>query len=335
MSLGNEPFSDLTTDLRDSIKSAFSGASHQDQSRDYFSILSNDAQSTINQSTQPQGTMLSSLAPNLNTAVTVSTVNHVAQSQANSASQIQPAQAAATAVKNIAGMQAGAIASTIQAAQREVLQSQRDTGHAGANVFSGRQVSGSAGGLIAQATIQVVPSGLDTLLGDLANKTTGDRKQIIAEIQDRLISRASPTLSDQVQMPGAQQPTTQGSAFAWDTFFEKGHNLDDLMATDPNNPSPTLFPEIVQIQEIADVAERELDNLRNIKEEATVNHTIDPNYFAKVNDDRLDLSEIEKASVPNLGFQADREVTDIFNSLNAEPDPAELALNNESFGLKA
>lgn len=305
--------------------------------RDFFDRVSSQVgYDTTGPSAQSQTastsnrTVLDTLTGGQNFSVSSTSIQHVASSQAKAGINMNAAAGAATAVKSNIQANMGAISNVIRSAQAEVRQAMRDTGNQGSGLFADQRMGGTAAGLVVQAASDVVVGGLngmgsavtalakgstgmDTLMADLKGKKGTDRKQAINEIKDRLQKSASPTQG--IDMPSADSKPVPKSQFDWNAFFDAGHDLEEFMAIDPDNPHQ--LPEFRALRDMNNAVDHELNNIAHVKHDVEVEKS-DMEWNVQNASDTL--VAINGAQVPAaVALQPNDKIQEALATLNNEP----------------
>src|SRR5690606_14805569 len=107
-----------------------------------------------------------------------------------------------------------------------------------------------------------------------ASKSSKSTPEIEAEIREKLIQASSSKPQDTRAtvkniMAADEGPATEmkKSALGWEKFFEQDHDLRDLMALDPDDPSPELVPEWKELDDIDNAAENTMDTHLAVEDE--------------------------------------------------------------------
>lgn len=175
--------------------------------------------------------VLSALAPALPMTPAPSQLSSLVVSPApDAAPLIQPNRSAVVSVVQDAQAMKNEITQVIRQAQTEIVRAAVELGHDPVALFP--QASMSQADLAMDLVMPGAMGNIFTLREAMLDRAKSpDRDAALAEIELKLreVSR----------MPG-----TGGSSLNWDQFFDAGHSLADVMAIDPENPSPEMIPEI-------------------------------------------------------------------------------------------
>ncbi|MCK6418290.1 MAG: hypothetical protein L6Q57_05040 [Alphaproteobacteria bacterium] len=181
--------------------------------------------------------MIGALAPGL-----IATLQHAPLSHhnvvpdMNAVPLIEPNRHAVTPVMDKAqDMQAG-IVQTLKQAQSEVFKTCFEQEHNPAALFPKAMMSTETD-ILSDLAIPGAMGNIFTMREALLDRAkTPDRDQALEDLERSLREKSTPDAHGNM-----------ASALNWNAFFDQGHSLTDLMAVDPNNPSPDLIPEMKQI----------------------------------------------------------------------------------------
>lgn len=266
--------------------------------------------------------MLDSLTGGQSFNLTTTSITSVKATETNSMAMAQDIQGQTSVLlMQTQGIKA-AIASTIEAAQREV--------HAVMNEIKAPAIfvntsSDSTIGSMALDNIAGIggsTSIVAELVGSLSQKTTSvaDKKQIIAQIKEILTSKSNSNPTDIF----SNNNDPKESDFNWNEFFAGGDDkLEALMTTDPNNPPPEYFPEFAAIDNLEHALKEEQANALVAQNKVQIDPTTDINYFTYLA--CQNLAGVDTCKLPNP-LQPEAETTKTLAQLNP-PESWRIALN--------
>lgn len=281
-----------------------------------------NAQTNNNDTTFKKDTLLGSISGGQSFKVQSTSItsanttmnNNVANQSVNVTAQASAVKAQTTFVK-------GQISESIRTAKQEVIATQKECGHGGAMVFANNS---SASSNLAGAMTGGAATGISQLL-DACSDMRGakDAKKIIAEITEKLQSKSQP-ITPTLKAPGEQAQAPQQTKINWNTFFDDGHKLDDLMSIDENNieNSKHLLPEVKELDNIEKYADQKIAEAKIAEQKANNDITVDPKHF--VEKTQNSLSNISHCSLPKCNISND--IKEAIAKNTHEP-PQEIRLN--------
>ena len=224
----------------------------------------------------------------------------------------QKVQSQTTAVKQQTSMVKGICTSVIQKAQREVHAVMKEEGMSGQPLFA--TGTSSEVDLAVNATLGGASAEMMNLLGacqNIKSVSAADRKAMIAELKDALVTRSSP--SPQSTLSAQSNNAPDPDAFDWNDFFDNGFELDDLMAVDPHYPLPReLYREFHDANDIEKSMAQEFAIAVQAEERAMKDPNTDPAYFARST--AASLASINQVTAPDA--QLDERIVAAVNKLN-------------------
>jgi len=278
----------------------------------------------INNTNQPRpSTVISKIAPNLNTSVSATPVkSHVIDTtKANAGGNISSNRTSLMGVKQDAQNVKNSISATIESAQREVIGALKEMGKEYASLFMDRSIAGTGIGLVASAAFgaQSATAFLDLIIQE--KKTTPKSwKNMVAEVREKLQEKSVP--SSQHSTKGANYMTALAppgpdnqATFDWSETTDE--ELIALMFADPDNPSE-FFPELRDINALIDTVDTGLEQLLTAENDINKNPAIDLNFAERWH--LVDLNANGANFEPPILNTEVAAITQTQPSQNNEPD---------------
>lgn len=236
----------------------------------------------------PRTSILSTLAPDLDTTVSATSIPQVQGDKVGAAAQAGVVQRAAVTVKQDATACMGAITETIRQAQKEIGNAAKACGVQPQDLWKDERIApNSEIGLLPSLVGEM--KGLGTFASFMKKASLATDVELVARDMSKGASspeEAKSRIASKLAEMSAQGPqdTRQSTAaiisdkpkqemdkpkLDWETTIET-HGpevLDQIMALDPENPNPDIIPEFDDARRVAAIADRALDTAQTIENE--------------------------------------------------------------------
>lgn len=231
-----------------------------------------------------KGSILSKIAPKLNTAVTANPVSNqsININQANVGANITANRTKVAAVGQDVQNVKNSISTTIQSAQQMVIGIMKTMGPEYQTAFMDRSMGGTGIGVLANAAFGGTSPSLfaDLLYSEFRGKNNAKgRAQMVTEILDKVRDAST---------PGSKHPDSksnlsyampiaplQGTAPTFDFSDINEQELEALMFADPNNLNEEQFPEIKTLNAIEYAINDVNQNLDKAEKEFAKGNTLE------------------------------------------------------------
>lgn len=269
-SLFSDGITDLLADASPSSGSRIAQTNFDDWG--YFGSFSDDVSQNLQgglaaTAQQRKGTIMSKIAPNLQTSVSATSIQSCSFTAAKTAGvkTVSENKTKLAGVGSAVQNTKNAMATAVQAAKLEVVAVLKEMGSEYAGLFRDTRVAGSAVGLVANAALgggASMTSFLDLLYSE-KGKTKKSQNAMVAEVLTKMQERPKPAFGGPSAglggvMATALAPTGQSAVDFSDIDSDE---LKAIMYADPDNLNEEMFPEIKGLNAMAHIVDREMDNI--------------------------------------------------------------------------